>query len=87
MRHMHWVYVARQLEGGVVLGEQGGAGRENDDVQEKKRKSHNWLPAEDNLQLATVELPAVRQAHDALLVARQVRQVHLLNKRQEGIKE
>lgn len=32
-------------------------------------ESHNWLPAEDDFQLATVELPSVGQAHDALLVA------------------
>lgn len=58
--HMHLVYVARHLK----MGEEG----EKMKMQEWK-KSHNWLPAEDNFQLATVELPSVRQAHDALLVA------------------
>lgn len=37
---MHLVYVATQLEVGVVSGEQGGAGRENDDMQQERRKSH-----------------------------------------------
>lgn len=46
----------------------------------EEEESHNWLPAEDDFQLAAVELPSVRQAHDALLVARQVLHVHLLNK-------
>lgn len=43
---------------------------EKTDMQEEE--SHYWLPAKDNFQLATVELPSIRQAHDALLVARQV---------------
>lgn len=37
---MHLVYVARQLEVGVVLGERGRAGRENYDMQQEKRESH-----------------------------------------------
>lgn len=41
VRHMHLVYVATQLEVGVVSGERGGAGRENDDMQQEKRKSHS----------------------------------------------
>lgn len=53
----------------------------------EEEESHNWLPAEDNFQLATVELPSVRQAHDALLVARQILQVHLLNQRKGGMIE
>lgn len=47
-----------------------------------KQESHNWFPAEDDFQLAAVELPPVGEAHDALLVARQVLQVHLLGERQ-----
>lgn len=37
---MHLVYVARQRIVGVAMGEQGGAGRENKDVQQERRKSH-----------------------------------------------
>lgn len=50
----------------------------------EKEESHNWLPAEDDFKLAAVELSAVGQAHDALLVARQALQVHLLNKGKGG---
>lgn len=38
--HMHLVYVARQLNVGVIMGEQGRAGRENEDTQQERRKSH-----------------------------------------------
>lgn len=38
--HMHLVYVPRQLRVGVVTGEQGGTGRENEDIQQERRKSH-----------------------------------------------
>lgn len=38
--HMHLVYVARQLKVSVVTGEQGGAGRENEDKHQERRKSH-----------------------------------------------
>lgn len=77
---MHLVYVARQLEVGVVSGEQSRAGRGKYDTRQEE-ESHNWIPAEDNFQLATVQLAPVRQAHDALLVASQVLRVHILTDR------
>lgn len=40
VRHMHLVYVARQLEVGVVSRERGRASRENYDMQQERRKSH-----------------------------------------------
>ncbi|TNN71146.1 hypothetical protein EYF80_018666 [Liparis tanakae] len=53
--HMHLVYVAR-LDVGVVSGEQGGAGREKMKTHNKREEgeSNNGLPAEDDLQLATI---------------------------------
>lgn len=50
-----------------------------DSEREKKHESGDGLPTQDDLQLAAVELPAVGQTHDALLVARQVLHVHLLH--------
>lgn len=78
VRYMHLVYAATQLEVGEVSG--GGRGRQRKRWHATRggEKSHNRLPAEDDFQLAAVELPSVGQAHDALLVARQVLQVHLL---------
>lgn len=73
---MHLVYVARHLEVGVVSGEQSRAGREKYDTQQEE-ESHNRIPAEDDFQLAAVQLAPVRQAHDALLVASQVLCVHI----------
>lgn len=66
---------------GVVTGEQGGAGRENEERQQEREKheSGDGLPAQDDFELAAVELPAVGQTHDALLVARQVLHIHLLD--------
>lgn len=46
---------------------------------EKQESLHQWLPAEDDLQLVAVELALIRQGHDALLVAVQVGPIHLLN--------
>lgn len=68
---------------GVVTGEQGGAGRENKERQQEREKheSGDGLPAQDDFQLAAVELPAVGQTHDALLVACQVLHIHLLDER------
>lgn len=70
---------------GVVTGEQGGAGRENKERQQEREKheSGDGLPAQDDFQLAAVELPAVGQTHDALLVACQVLHIHLLDEETE----
>ena len=49
-----------------------------DEWVEEQEELQHWLPAEDYLQLAAVELAPVGQSHDALLVALQVLGVHLL---------
>lgn len=40
--HMHLVYLARQLDVGVVSGVQGRAGRKNEDTQQERRTSHTF---------------------------------------------
>lgn len=50
-----------------------------DSKREKNTESGDGLPAQDDFELAAVELPAVGQTHDALLVARQVLHIHLLD--------
>lgn len=49
-----------------------------DSKREEKHESGDGLPTQDDFELAAVELPAVGQTHDALLVAHQVLHIHLL---------
>lgn len=77
--------ICRQAAGrGRGLGRERTGRKRKGHNKSEEEESNNGLPAEDNFQLAAVELPCVGQAHDALLVARQVLHVLLLNGR-EGV--
>lgn len=79
---MHLVLCCQAAESGCGHRRAGRGRQRKRYTTREEEESHDRLPAEDNFQLATVELPSVRQAHDALLVARQVLQVHLLKQRE-----
>lgn len=80
--HMHLVLRCQAAESGCGH-RRAGQGRQRKRYTTRvEEESHNRLPAEDNFQLTAVELPSIRQAHDALLVARQALHIHLLRERE-----
>lgn len=62
-----------------------GRQRKRRETTTEQSESGDWLPAQDDFQLAAVELPSVGQAHDALLVARQALHIYLLEDRRDNV--
>lgn len=83
--HMHLVYVQPgSWKWAWSQGKRVGRQMKWRETTTEKNESDDWLPAQDDLELAAVELPSVGQTHDALLVARQVLHVYLLEDRQDS---
>lgn len=80
-----WYMFSQAAESGRGHRGRGWAGRGNEEKQtQSKSESGDWLPAQDDFQLAAVELSSVGQTHDALLVARQALHVYLLEDRPDS---
>lgn len=81
-----WYMFSQAAESGRGHGGRGWAGRGDEKEKQTRSESESgdWLPAQDDFQLAAVELPSVGQTHDALLVARQALHVYLLEDRADS---
>lgn len=83
--HMHLVYVQPgSWKWAWSQGKRVGRQRKWRETTTEQSELGDWLPAQDDFQLAAVELPSVGQAHDALLVARQALHIYLLEDRPDS---